>query len=157
MKIGITGHQNREGIDWKWVRHQIELYLIGKSQIIGFSSLASGTDQVFAEIVLAKRGALKAIIPLDDYETYFEGESLKNYKELLKQSEAIFLQTNKTEEQAFLDAGKWIARQVDCVIAVWDGEPAEGAGGTGDIVEYSLTLKKSILHINPISRLIRTL
>lgn len=153
MKIGITGHQERDGIDWEWVRLKIERYLARKNRIIGFSSLAMGTDQLFAKAVLDHGGTLIAVIPIDDYETYFKGEDLAEYQRLFAASDPVELGSIKRDAQAFLDAGKWIVREVDRMIAVWDGEPAEGAGGTGDIVRYANSLNKPVYHINPISKI----
>ena len=154
MRIGITGHQERNGIDWEWVRHHIENFLSGKPQIIGFSSLAAGTDQVFAEAVLHKDGKLTAVIPTNDYTSYFDGDALARYNRLLESAKVVKLHSSGRDEKAFLNAGKWIVREVDHLIAVWDGEPAEGAGGTGDIVDYARSLNKPVLHIEPIKRVV---
>lgn len=152
MKIGITGHQERDGIDWAWVRSRLEQLLAAKAKLIGYSSLAAGTDQVFAETVLNEGGQLTAVIPIENYASYFEDKALEQYQRLLASANVIELKSTKRDEQAFLDAGKWIVRKVDQIIAVWDGEQAEGAGGTGDIVAYAISLDKPIVHINPISR-----
>ncbi|MGW4103078.1 hypothetical protein [Streptomyces sp. NPDC004976] len=39
-----------------------------------------------------------------------------------------------THEQAYLGAGRWIVDHCDRLIAVWDGRPARGLGGTGNVV-----------------------
>ncbi len=38
------------------------------------------------------------------------------------------------------------------MMAVWDGEPAQGLGGTGDVVDYALARRKPVIHIDPIKR-----
>lgn len=157
LKIGITGHQEREGIDWSWVRSMIDSFLDGKPDLNGFSSLAAGTDQLFGDAVLASGGKLTAVIPIEDYETHFDNDSLGRYLKLLSASEVIKLDSDEPEERAFLAAGKWITRETDCLIAVWDGEPAEGTGGTGDIVAYALSLGRTIFHIEPIKQVTREL
>lgn len=154
LKIGITGHQEREGIDWSWVRSCIERNLDCKIALIGFSSLASGTDQIFAEAVLNCGGKLTAVIPIKNYVSYFESEALERYLRLLALADVVELGSARRDEWAFLDAGKWIARTVDQIIAVWDGEEAGGVGGTGDIVAYSISLNKPVVHLNPITRTI---
>lgn len=152
LKIGITGHQERDGIEWPWVRSRIDRFLAGKVQLFGYSSLAAGTDQVFADAVLERGGKLIAVIPMVDYASHFEGDSLSHYRKLLTASEVIELKSAKQDSRAFLDAGKWVAREVERLLAVWDGEPAEGAGGTGDIVAYALSLGRPVHHIDPIKR-----
>jgi hypothetical protein len=157
LKIGITGHQEREGIEWPWVRSRIDRFLSGKAQLFGYSSLAAGTDQVFADVVLDRGGKLIAVVPMADYASHFEGDSLEHYQKLLDVSDVIELKSTKQNSRAFLDAGKWVVREAEHLIAVWDGEPAEGAGGTGDIVTYALSLGRPVHHINPIKRTVTDL
>jgi hypothetical protein len=35
---------------------------------------------------------------------------------------------------------------------VWDGQPAAGLGGTGDVVKYACLCGKPLIHLNPVSR-----
>ena len=90
MRIGVTGHQKRDGISWKWVAkaigHQVELLLPVKE---AFSSLAIGSDQVFAEVLLELGIPLTSVIPLKEYRSYFTGEGLVRYDELLERSAPI--------------------------------------------------------------------
>lgn len=157
MKIGVTGHQKRDGIDWAWVRSRIDRYLAGKPLVLGYSSLAVGTDQVFAEAVLKVSGKLTAVIPMEGYASQFEGEQRKHYERLLSEAHAVDLRSKKPDEGAFLDAGKWIARETDRLVAVWDGEDAQGRGGTADIVAYALSLNRPVHHIDPIKQAVRDL
>jgi hypothetical protein len=152
LKIGVTGHQQREGIDWPWVRSHIDRYLAGKSIIVGYSSLAAGTDQIFADAVLDAGGKLIAVIPMEGYATQFEDAPLKDYERLLAKAQIVDLQSKKPDEGAFLEAGKWIVREVDRIVAVWDGEDAVGRGGTADIVAYATSLARQVHHIDPIKR-----
>lgn len=152
MKVGVTGHQDRDGIDWNWVSNQISHFLAGKNSLRGYSSLAVGTDQVFADCILLRKGILTAVIPAKGYRDLFKGNSLDKFDKLLARSEKVELSSDRLSEHSFLEAGKWIARKSDVMVAVWDGEPAEGKGGTGDIVKYSLSLGKSIYHIDPIKQ-----
>jgi len=157
MKIGVTGHQERNGIEWEWVRKEIDKFLWGKNSLRGYSSLAAGTDQVFAECVLFRNGILIAVIPGVGYRKLFTGQSLEKFDRLLAMSEKIELSSDEPSEHSFLEAGKWIARNSDMMVAVWDGEPAEGRGGTGDIVTYALSLGKLVHHIDPIKKTISKL
>lgn len=152
MQIGITGHQARDGIDWSWVRNTIRVEL---SKIIGIerglSSLAAGSDQVFAEVALGLGVPVLAVIPVPYYERYFKGKDLAKYRQLLCQCEVMQLECNGDDEQAFLEAGKRIVEESDTIFAVWDGKQAEGQGGTGDVVIFAQERGKPVLHINPIA------
>lgn len=154
MIFGISGHQERPGIDWHWVRTVIDDELDSHRKFLsGFSSLASGADQVFAEAIIDRGGLLTAVIPKSHYEEYFSGESLIRYKSILAKSRVVSLDSNELEdEDAFLKAGLYILYNCDCLIAVWDGKKSRGKGGTADIVQKAFDLSKPIIHIEPISR-----
>jgi len=150
MNVGMTGHQDlgsEEDISWitSALADQIEKLKI----TYGNTSLAMGADQLFASM-LRKRGInYSAIIPCLDYEETFDSEVLKSYRSLYKDAnEIIQLPYSKPEEIAFWEAGKEVVKRSDIVIAVWDGEPAKGLGGTGDVVTFCLQEGKRVVHIH---------
>jgi len=153
MNIGITGHQKlKNPLLWKWVASEIN-DILGEfsSRLIGFSSLAVGADQVFAEAVLNCGGKLQAIIPFDGYELKFtRGADRERYFRLLHQAAAIeTLEKRESNEAAYFAAGQKIVESAEIIVAVWDGKPAAGLGGTGDMVAVALKKHKKIIHINP--------
>jgi len=46
--------------------------------------------------------------------------------------------TRQPDRRSYLAAGRAILRQSDLLVALWDGEPARGTGGTGQIVHEAL-------------------
>lgn len=159
MIYGVTGHQEREGIDWTWVRARIEDELVddGRS-LCGLSALAKGADQVFAEVVLAKGGDLTAIVPMRDYERCFEdAAALVGYRRLLAEAEVVQMPPASDDEAAFLAAGIRVADDCEVLVAVWDGEGARGSGGTADVVAHALQIGRSVVHLQPILRLVNRL
>ena len=79
MRVGITGHQKRPSIDWVWVKSELDAAFarLGVIDYV-YSSLAAGADQVFAQVALRRGIKLIAIIPLDNYEQFFEGRVVKS-------------------------------------------------------------------------------
>jgi hypothetical protein len=152
MRIGFTGHQEREGIDWSQVETAIRNQLVALGNIQeAFCSLAAGSDQLFVEEALQLGIHVIAVIPLDHYERFFHGLALKNYQRLLKLCERRSLNAVGDPHLAFFDAGKFIVDNCDVLLAVWDGEPAEGFGGTADIVAYAQRARRPVVHINPMT------
>jgi hypothetical protein len=45
----------------------------------------------------------------------------------------------------------------DLMIAVWDGKPAKGKGGTADIVADAVTSAVPVVHIDPVERTVTKL
>ena len=161
ITIGITGHQKLENPkDWSWVQKQIKLVLDGMVRPwVGLSSLAIGADQLFASLVLESGSVLKVIVPNEEYaETFSRGPERQRYITLLEQAaEVRFLTGASSAEESYLQAGRLMADEADRILAVWDGEPAKGLGGTGDIVAYARASGKKIIHINPTSHEVREL
>jgi hypothetical protein len=156
MKVGVTGHQKRVGIDWHWVRQQVDLNLDRLSAPLeGYSSLAEGSDQVFAEAMLDRGGTVVAIIPISDYERFFAANALLRYRKMLTKCQAIEMASGNKPEQAFFDAGCFIVQNVDRLIAIWDGERSRGFGGTADIVKYARDSSVPVTIIDPITRAVR--
>ncbi len=158
MKVGITGHQDlgsEETISWliETLKRVIKQYGIDH----GLTSLAVGADQLYAEILRKKHIRYDVIIPSEGYEkTFSHNYQLEKYIDLLQDaSETIKLPFDRPTETAFYEAGKQVAIRSDMIIAIWNGKAAKGLGGTGDTVAYAQALKKPVVHLNPITRIVR--
>lgn len=152
MKIGFTGHQkigSEQVVDWVCaaLSAQVEQHCV----TYGYTCLAAGADQLFAEILRKKKIPFSTLIPCEGYETTFDNPSdLSNYYRLLSFAiESIQIGSGPPGEVAYYNAGKEIVRRSELVFAVWDGEKAKGLGGTGDIVIYAIDNGKTVVHINP--------
>ncbi|MBA8916049.1 MULTISPECIES: hypothetical protein [Methylorubrum] len=153
MRVGVSGHQARPGIDWNWVADAVRAELAQCSTITqALTSLAVGSDQIFAQCALEMNVPVLAVIPIHNYESFFEGDGLARYRELLAASERLDLNTTDEPEPAFYAAGRYIVERCDLLLAIWDGKPAAGLGGTGDAVEYALQQGRSCIIIDPIQK-----
>lgn len=152
-KVGITGHQELAGSILPLVRDQLEIELSAHQGLVGITSLAEGADQLFAEVVLQLGGSLDVVVPSTGYDGSFRDEkSRHNYEALLTRARRVsVLPFPEPTEEAFLVAGQEVVKRSDIVLAVWDGEPAEGTGGTGDVVEYARAIGKPVTVLWPAS------
>lgn len=155
MRIGITGHQRLDDAsNWWWVRQTIDHLLSSLSPpLIGVTSLAVGADQLFAVAILQHSGSLEIVVPFAGYEfTFSEGHDRQEYTRLLQHASKVeVLDKHNSDEEAYFAAGKRVVDLSDLMIAVWDGNPAAGLGGTGDVVNYAVQQRKRTLHLNPIT------
>jgi hypothetical protein len=154
-RLGITGHQAiPDPAAWTWVRQTIRAIVkpVGP-EVTGLSSLAEGSDQIFAEEVLRAGGQLIAVIPFRGYERAFGRESsLSRYSKLRQQAESeVVLDKQDSDQRSFLVAGQYIASAVDRMLAVWDEQPARGIGGTADIVHFCHEIRKPVSVLNPVT------
>ncbi len=156
MNIGITGHQKlKEPSLWSWVEVGIDDFLSRNNKsLVGLSSLAVGADQIFAQSVMKNGGSLYAIIPFDGYDLRFTEETHREeYFHLLNQASQVeVLERIQSDEESYFNAGKKVVDLSDVLLAVWDGKPAAGRGGTGDVVEYAVRTSKKVFHLNPLTQ-----
>jgi hypothetical protein len=152
--IGITGHQSLscEGA-WYWVEQSLRDELAKlEPPFTAVTSLAIGADQLLARLVLEKGGAIYAVLPFADIERSFISKDIPRYRELLAKAEVEVLEGTGTDQDKYLAAGHRVVDLSTVVIAIWDGLPAKGKGGTADVVAYALRQRVAVIHINPVSR-----
>ena len=138
--LGITGHQNlpKAAVEFVLAGVQAEISRADKP-IQGWTCLAAGADQLFAQEIIAAKGELNVVVPSARYLTTFLTEvQRRDYERLMLAASSILeLDFPAPSEAAFLEGGRAIVARCELLIAVWDGEPAGGVGGTADIVSHA--------------------
>jgi len=155
MNLGITGHQNLgNSSDIVWIRDILCKEIKNLVITRGYSCLAKGADQLFAEIILENNIDLVVLIPSQHYEeTFKDSIDMSSFRRLKNKATTIIQLNNKEPNSfAFFDASKILVDNCEVLLAVWNGKPAEGFGGTADVVYYARLLKKPIIQVNPISK-----
>jgi Protein of unknown function (DUF4231) len=117
------------------------------------SALAEGADRLVTEIALARGYELQCVFPFQhgEYSKDFETEKSKEQFEELSKKSASTLELGGNPEnrpEAYLAAGRILLLQSDVLIAVWDGAPAKGVGGTGQVVEEALQIQVPTVRID---------
>jgi hypothetical protein len=142
-RIGITGHRSIPGPALPSIRsalrEQLSTHVAPDGALEALSCLAAGADQLFAGIALDQGVPVTAVIPGMDYEAHLGDADVRAaYRRLLGSCTArVELPVERTHEEAYYAAGRWIVDHADRLVAVWDGRPARGLGGTGDVVAYA--------------------
>jgi hypothetical protein len=129
----------------------------GATPMIVLSSLAEGADQLAAEVALNRGLRVIAPLPLpaDEYRRDFElrPAALKKFDALIRHPlvQTLFVGyengSSPDEVRSFGEkrnlqyrrAGAFIARHCDVLIALWDGQPGTGVGGTAEVVGFKLS------------------
>jgi tetratricopeptide (TPR) repeat protein len=133
------------------VRNAIRAKLAQLGAVHGFSSAARGSDILFVEEVLRGGGQATVILPYP-VETYLKtslgGDWDRRFKELENRVKLEVLDTqpptpdrlpevlaesNRAIQKRVADYGRLLGED-PLVIAVWDGQPGDGPGGTADAV-----------------------
>ena len=104
-------------------------------EVIGVTCLARGADQLFARVILDAGGSIEVVLPESDYRTKIKSENVDRYDALLSEAESVHVMPFDTaRREAYMAASEYLLSTVDEVIAVWDGGPSGGLGGTADVV-----------------------
>lgn len=160
LTIAVTGHRpNRLHIGVAeterriaWVIGALRTGARGRRRI-AVSALAEGADRMFATAALAHGFALHALLPFPSahYETTFgDAATTDGYRELLARAASITeLPGSLADSKAAYEAvGRATVDAADILVAVWDGRPAAGRGGTPEIIEYAIRRGTPVIWID---------
>jgi hypothetical protein len=127
------------------------LFAESSPRLLFVSPLADGSDQIAAELALDLGFELQAILPFDreSYRTTLHNSGLKRFDELVCRATCVLELPGELDDElrAFVMAGRGTVAHCDVLLAVWDGRPPRGRGGTGEVVQIAITRGTSIAHI----------
>ncbi|MGQ0430231.1 MAG: hypothetical protein ACT4UQ_09885 [Gammaproteobacteria bacterium] len=129
-----------------------DLQRMAPGEWIAVSSAAAGGDLLFARAAQGLGMAWEALLPLAqaEFQKDFGADDWREAEGLLATAESVtVLEGNAEREEAYLDCGIETVNACDLLIALWDGEPARGRGGTAEIVNYARELGKPMIVIDP--------
>ena len=122
-----------------------------------WTSLAEGADRLVADAVLLGDPAARLVVvlplPADDYRTDFaDAASVAEFDRFLERADEVHV-TGPVDDRiaAYERAGELIAEATEVLVAVWDGAPARGPGGTAEVVAYARDLGRAVTVI-PVHR-----
>jgi len=121
------------------------------------SPLARGADRLVAHSALDRNFSLYVPMPFgqEEYERDFTGidpakapeavrlsaqEDLGEFRSLLARAGEDWFALDgdrEDENRAYENVGRFVVRNCDFLIAIWNGKPAAGRGGTAEIIEYA--------------------
>jgi hypothetical protein len=116
------------------------------------TSLAEGADRLVADRVLTRvGGTIAALLPLptDDYERDFaSGASVAAFRALLASAtsvEVVAVEAPAADREARYEAaGFAVVDRSEGLVALWDGRPARGRGGTAEVVARARDLGRPV-------------
>lgn len=116
------------------------------------SPLAEGADQLATEAALEAGYAVQAILPLprDDYRADFlEVEARARFDRLLQQAACVLELPCPPggRDDAYAMAGRATLAHSDVLVALWNGAPARGRGGTAEVVAAALRRGMPVIHL----------
>jgi hypothetical protein len=143
LRIGVTGHRHLVGVPAIRAGVRAAFRVIEKHYPSApwrlVSPLAEGADRIVAAEAL-RRPQTELVVPLplpiEDYLLDFPTKrSRDRFARLLRRAQRIIeLPMSASREEAYQAVGRYVAQESDLLIAIWDGQPARGHGGTAEVV-----------------------
>ncbi len=122
------------------------------------SSLAIGADCLVARKAMEKLNAsLEVVLPFDvkEYRKDFSTKAdLEEFNDLFSNAvnhstiQNVSFPVSELRKEGYENAGIEVVDSCELLIAVWDGKPALGQGGTADIVKYACSVNRPVIWIN---------
>ncbi|MFJ8143078.1 hypothetical protein [Streptomyces sp. NPDC096013] len=137
--LAVTGHMDLTKDSVPLVRDALRETLkpyAAEGSLVGVSCIAKGSDSIFAEVVLDLGGSLVAVIPSKDYrQNKVKPDHAATFDRLIDAADKVLVLDNETANRAaYEDANRAILQRAERLVAVWNGEPPSGKGGTADTV-----------------------
>ncbi|GGZ32284.1 hypothetical protein [Streptomyces poonensis] len=140
MRVGITGHRGLPTEVAVRVQDLLteQLKAYDPRDLTAISCIADGPDSWWARMALGVRARLEVVIPATEYRDGPPPDHHPVYDELLNRADEVHKtgMTASTSE-AHQAGSELLVGLSDEVLAVWDGLPARGYGGTADVVAYA--------------------
>jgi hypothetical protein len=167
--LGVTGHRDMRANERRGVAKSMDDLLrrlaelsaqvhaenrdvlrAGGPKLSLLSQLAAGADQMASRLALARGYRLRAVLPFDPqtYRRDFKRADAVRFDELLENAQCWGVPRQEgPRELAYALAGQAMVAQCDVLLAVWDGQPARGPGGTAEVVGDGLRKGLPVIHI----------
>ncbi|WP_206322161.1 hypothetical protein [Streptomyces sp. HNM0575] len=140
MRLGITGHRGLPDETESLVRAALNEQVQQHSPdgLVGISCIADGPDSWFAESVLEHGGQIEVVVPASRYRDDLPASHHATYDRLLGQAREVHSTgLSESGSEAHMAGSEVLVSVADRLVAVWDGKPARGYGGTADVVAYA--------------------
>jgi hypothetical protein len=116
------------------------------------SPIADGADQIAAEQALELGWELQAILPFEReaYRASLANHGARERFDALIGRATCLLELPGDPDHgldAYVMTGRATVAHCDVLIAIWDGLPPRGRGGTGEVVQLALTRGTAIVHV----------
>jgi len=159
--VGVTGHRRLE--NEATVEAAVRTALRGLAErdgkrVVVLTALAEGADRLVARVASETPSdtSLEVALPLEqaEYERDFT-ESVGEFRDLLGRANAVSVldgparQGKARHPEAYAPLGRHIAESCDVLLAIWDGQPARGPGGTGEVVALARARGVEVAWIRP--------
>jgi len=122
--------------------------------VYGVSSSAAGGDLLFCESCIQLDIPLSVLLPLPEREfrADFDDASWRRVEQVLKRAASVEVTSgSESREECYYECGIETVRRSRLLVALWNGEPSQGLGGTEDIVSFATETGKPVIWLHSVT------
>ena len=158
VAIGFTGHRTLD--DEAQCRKSILEFLEQQKKsalglVYGISSVAAGGDLLFAESCIQLALPLRVLLPLpvDEFRKDFDDTSWARAEQVLHKAASVEVAGgNQPRDACYYECGIETVLQSRLLLALWNGGPSQGLGGTQDVVSFARGLGRPVVWLHTETR-----
>jgi hypothetical protein len=166
VRIGVTGHRDLERDRKLQEVPRLVRNLLPESdatplRLAAVSALAEGADRLIVEEVFAhedrrgQKARLEVVLPFEKMRYIelqaFSAAATAEFEAWLERSTSIIELNGSWEpngrDASYAAAGQHVVNRCDILVALWDGKPSRGRGGTAETLLYAAELGKPCIWI----------
>jgi len=143
LAVGFTGHRK---VPYETKSRQVIRDFLARQKeshhgiLCGISSAAAGGDQLFAESCLELNIPLRILLPrpAEQFRADFEEASWQRTVRIMEKAISVEVTgRHEARNEQYYDCGIQTVAESQLLVALWDGQPSRGIGGTQEIVSYA--------------------
>jgi len=143
LAVGFTGHRK---VPYETKSRQVIRDFLAKQKeshhgvLYGVSSAAAGGDQLFAESCLELNIPLRILLPrpAEQFRADFDETSWLRTVRIIENAISVEVTgRHEAQNEQYYDCGIQTVAESQLLVALWDGQPSRGTGGTQEIVSYA--------------------
>ena len=151
LALGFTGHRklDDEGQCRQWIYAYLEQRKAAdRWTVCGVSSVAAGADLLFAESCIALGIPLRVLLPLarEEFRKDFDEATWARAEEAMRSAVSVeVVGSDEGRDERYYECGLETVQQSQMLLAVWNGQPALGQGGTAEIVAFAQQMGRPVV------------
>ncbi|MBL8912213.1 MAG: hypothetical protein JNM17_16095 [Archangium sp.] len=153
--IGITGHraidEMRIGASLREALEKVKASLPTHARLEFLASIADGTDQLVLREVRRAGHRTHVVLPMhwDELKKDLDEASAERARAELDAAKSTRMAPGRqVRPECYADANTELVLASDAIIAVWDGQPARGVGGTAEVVTLARAASLPVVWIH---------
>jgi hypothetical protein len=143
LAVGFTGHRK---VPYETKSRQVIRDFLAQQKeshhgvMYGICSAAAGGDQLFAESCIELKIPLRILLPrpAEQFRADFDDASWQRSVHIMENAISVEITGQyEARNEQFYDCGIQTVAESQLLVALWDGQPSRGVGGTQEIVSFA--------------------